>query len=407
MTTPELPVLDPAPPGPPGRSRTPLVLVLVLGSLTTFGPLALDLYLPAFPLIARDFHASASQVQLTFTACLLGLGVGQLAIGPLSDRFGRKRPLLMAISVYVAASALCAVAPTTPALTGARLLQGLAASAGIVTARAVARDLHSGPALARLFATLMLVTGVAPILGPSVGSEVLRLTSWHGMFLVLGGVGALLGVLVLFVLPETLPPERRQAGGISSTVQTFGRLLTERPFLGYALTAGFVLGGMFSYIGGSSFVLQDVYGLSPQQFSFVFGGNGIALIAMSQVSGHLVRTVPAGRLLRAGVLVNTTGGVALLVSVLVGAPLPFVLLSLLLVVVSVGLVTPNATALALADHPTIAGSAAALLGLGQYAIGCVLAPLTGLAGETSFAWVIAGSALTAAVVHTTLVRSAS
>lgn len=390
-----------------GESRTPPRTVLLLGLLTTLGPLSLDLYLPGFPVIARDLHTSPSRVQLTLTACLVGLAVGQLVVGPLSDRFGRRRPLLVAIAVYVVGSVLCAVAPSVSTLVAARLLQGVAGSAGVVSARAVARDLHSGPALARLFATLLLVTGLAPILGPSLGAEVLRLTSWHGMFLVLAGIGAALGVAVLLLLPETLPPAARHPGGVLETMRTFRRLLGDRQFVGYALTAGFVLGAMFGYISGSSFVLQEVYGLSPQQFSFVFAANAIGLITMSQVSANRVRTVPAQRLLQAGVVLSATGGLSLLVDVLTGASLSWVLVSLFLVVLSVGVVSPNATALALADHPAVAGSAAALLGLGQYAIGCVLAPLTGLSGKTSFAWVIAGSALTAALVHQVMVRRPS
>jgi DHA1 family bicyclomycin/chloramphenicol resistance-like MFS transporter len=403
VTTPEVPAVDEVVPGSatPGASR--LRWVLVLGSLTMFGPLSLDLYLPAFPVIAKDFDTSASHVQLTLTACLIGLAAGQLVAGPLSDRFGRKRPLMIGIAGYAIASLLCALAPDITTLTAARLLQGLAGSAGIVIARAVARDLHSGPALARLFALLMLVTGLAPILGPTVGAQVLRVTSWHGIFVLLAGIGLLLLLSVVLLLPETLPPERRRGGGFGSTVRTFGTLLRNRAFVGYALTAGFVLGAMFAYIAGSSFVLQETYGLSPQEFSFVFGGNAVGLIAMSQVSAWLVRTVAPSVLLRSAVVISATGGTCLLISVLADAGLPAVLVSLFLLVLSVGLASPNATALALADHPHIAGSAAALLGLGQYAIGCALAPLTGLSGETSFAWVIAGSALTAAVVHTVLV----
>jgi DHA1 family bicyclomycin/chloramphenicol resistance-like MFS transporter len=407
VTTPDVPAIDEVVVGPVSHGTSRLRWVLLLGALTSFGPLSLDLYLPAFPVIERDFHTSASRVQLTLTACLVGLALGQLVAGPLSDRFGRRRPLLLGIAAYAIASLLCALAPDINTLTAARLLQGLAGSAGIVIARAVARDLHSGAALARLFALLMLVLGLTPILGPTVGAQVLKLTSWHGIFVVLAGIGVALLVAVFLLLPETLPAERRHAGGIGSTVRTFGRLLKDRAFVGYALTAGFVLGAMFGYIAGSSFVLQETYGMSAQEFSFVFGGNAVGLIAMSQVSARLVQTVRPQTLLRVAVGISATGGTALLISVLAGAGLPAVLASLFLLVLSVGLASPNATALALADHPDVAGSAAALLGLGQYAIGCVLAPLTGLAGETSFAWVIAGSAVTAAVVHTTLVRNAS
>lgn len=389
---------------PVPRVPRDLWLLLVLGALSSFGPLSLDMYLPAFPAIAKDLGTGASQVQLTLTSCLIGLAVGQLAAGPLSDRFGRRRPLLIGVGAYAFASLLCAVAPDPWTLTGLRVLQGLAGSAGIVIARAVARDLHSGVALARFFGLLMLVNGAAPILAPLLGAQVLRFTSWRGVFVVLAVIGALIWLSVLLVLPETLAAERRHGGGFVETVGTFGVLLRERAFVGYALSAGFVMGAMFAYIAGSSFVLQQVYGLSPQQFSVVFGVNSLGVIAASQVSAALVRRIPPRTLMRAGVATSTTGGLALLVCVLTGVGLAGVLASLFLVVMSVGLVWSNSSALALADHPRNAGSASALLGVLQYAVGGVLAPLVGLGGERSLAYVIAGSAVAAAVVFAVLLR---
>jgi DHA1 family bicyclomycin/chloramphenicol resistance-like MFS transporter len=387
----------------PGAPRQ-LALLLVLGALSAFGPLSLDMYLPAFPALAAELGTSPSGVQLTITSCLVGLAAGQLVAGPLSDRFGRKRPLLVGVAAYAVASVLCALAPDIWTLTGARVVQGLAGSAGIVIARAVVRDLHSGPALARFFALLMLVNGLAPILAPLLGAQVLRGTSWRGVFLVLAAIGVLIWLAVLLVLPETLPPERRHGGGVAHTLRTFGSLLRERAFVGYALSAGFVMGAMFAYIAGSSFVLQQTYGLSAQQFALVFGGNAAGLIAASQVSARMVRRRSPRTLMQAGVAMSATGGVALLSCVLLGSGLVGVLLSLFLVVTSVGLVAPNAAALALADHPHVAGSASALLGLGQYAVGALVAPLVGLSGERSLAWVIAVSSVTAAVVFAVLLR---
>jgi DHA1 family bicyclomycin/chloramphenicol resistance-like MFS transporter len=386
------------------RAPRELWLLLVLGALSAFGPLSLDMYLPAFPAIAADLGTGASQVQLTLTSCLIGLAVGQLIAGPLSDRFGRKPPLLVGVGGYAIASLLCAFAPDPWTLTGLRVLQGLAGSAGIVIARAVARDLHSGPSLARFFALLMLVNGTAPILAPLLGAQVLRFTSWRGVFVVLAVIGLLIWLAVLLVLPETLPPERRHGGGVAETVGTFGTLLSERAFVGVALSTGFVMGAMFAYIAGSSFVLQQVYGLSPQQFAVVFGSNAAGLIAASQVSAVLVRRVPPRTLLRTGVTTSAVGGVALLVCVQAGAGLVGVLASLFLVVLSVGLVAPNAAALALADHPRNAGSASALLGLMQFAVGGLLAPLVGLGGERSLAYVIAGSSVAAAIVFAVMLH---
>lgn len=386
--------------------RTALRLLVVLGALSAFGPLSLDMYLPAFPTLARDLHAGASQVQLTITACLAGLALGQLVAGPLSDRFGRRPPLLAGVAAYGVASLLCALAPDVATLTGLRVVQGLAGSAGIVLARAVARDLHSGAALARFFALLMLVNGAAPILAPLLGAQVLTVTSWRGVFVLLAVIGAALWLAVLVVLPETLPVERRHTGGVVATVRTFGVLLHDRLFVGCALTAGFVLGAMFAYISGSSFVLQDVYGLSQQQFALVFGSNAAGLIAASQVSARRVRTVPPQRLLGAGVVVSVTGATGLLLAVQLGAGLVGVLPSLFLVVTAVGLVGPNATALALADHPQVAGSASALLGLGQYAVGGLVAPLVGLAGEDSLSACIATCSAVAALVGLAVLRPA-
>ena len=389
---------------PAGRLR----LLLLLGSLTAFGPLSLDMYLPAFPSIARDLSTDAAPVQLSLTACLAGLALGQVVAGPLSDRYGRRRPLLVGLAVYALASVLCALAPDVWSLTVTRLAQGVAGAAGIVIARAVVRDLHSGVAAARFFAGLMLVNGLAPILAPLFGAQVLRLASWRSVFVVLAVVGVVLLAAVAVGLPETLPEQRRRAGGLRSTGRTFRGLVRDRAFLGFALGSGFVMGAMFAYISGSSFVLQQVFGLTPQQFSLAFGVNAAGLIAASQVSGRLVGRVAPLTLLRVGVVTSAVGGAALLASALTGAGLPAVLPSLFLVVSSVGLVAPNASALALADHPRVAGSASALLGLAQYAVGGLVAPLVGIGGGHSvlpLGLVVAGCGLAALVVLATLVRS--
>ncbi len=384
-----------------------LSLVLVLGALSAFGPLSLDMYLPAFPSLASDLGSTASQVQLTITTCLIGLAVGQLVAGPLSDRFGRKRPLLVGVAAYALATLLCAFAPDIWTLTALRVVQGLAGSAGIVIARAVVRDLYNGSELARFFALLMLVNGLAPILAPLIGAQVLRVTDWRGIFVVLAVIGGLIWLAVLLVLPETLPPARRHGGGVAQTVSTFGTLLRDRAFVGCVLTAGFVFGSLFAYIAGSSFVLQETYGLSAQEFAVVFGVNAAGLIVVSQVSAQQVRRRSPRTLLGAGVAMSVVGAVALLVSVLAGLGLLSVLVSLFLVVAAVGLVAPNAAALAMADHPRTAGSASALLGLGQYAVGGLVAPLVGLDGEHSLAWVIAASSVLAVAAFTALLRSTS
>ncbi|GDY33733.1 Bcr/CflA family multidrug efflux MFS transporter [Gandjariella thermophila] len=356
--------------------------VLILGGLTAFGPLSIDMYLPALPALARGYGAAESEVQLTLTACVLGIAVGQVLAGPLSDTLGRRRPLLAGLLLYTAVSLLCAVAPSVPALTALRLLQGLGAAAGIVIARAVVRDLHSGAAAARYFSMLMLVAGAAPILAPVIGGQLLRLTSWRGVFVVLGLFGAVLLLAAGLGLAETLPAERRRSGELGDTLRTFGRLLTDRVFLGYALASGLAFAAMFSYISGSPFVLQQLFGLSPQAFSLVFAVNSVGIMVCGQVNGRLVGRIGPARLLVCGLVASSVGGLTLLAVTAAGLGLPAILPPLFVVVASIGFVMPNSTALALSDYPRAAGSASALLGVAQFIVGAVAAPLVGL-GEAS------------------------
>jgi DHA1 family bicyclomycin/chloramphenicol resistance-like MFS transporter len=369
---------------------------LVLGAMSAFGPLCIDLYLPAFPTLAGDLDASSVQVQLTVTTCLVGLAGGQLVAGPLSDRFGRKRPLLVGVGLFVLASLLCSVAPDTTTLLVARGLQGVAGSAGIVIARAVARDLYSGPELVRFFSLLMLVNGVTPILAPSLGAQLLEVMDWRGLFVVLAGVGLVMLLSAVVWLPETLPPAGRREGGVRDALVTYRRLLGEGSFVAVLLTSGLVFGALFVYIGGSSFLLQESYGLSAQQYALAFGLNACGLIATAQVTARLVARAGARRLLGLGVLQAVTGGLFLLVGVVADAPVGVVLAALFVTVSSVGVVAPTGAALALADHAAVAGSASALLGVANYLLGSLLAPLSGLGGRLAFATVLlAGPCLAA------------
>jgi len=374
-------------------------LVFILGALTAFGPLSIDMYLPALPSLSRDFGTGASQVQLTLSACLLGLALGQAIAGPISDSLGRRRPLLAGLTAYALGSLLCVFAPSVYALAGLRLVQGIAGAAGIVIARAIVRDLHSGVAAVRFFSLLMLVNGLAPILAPLFGGLLLRFTSWRGVFIVLAVIGTLLLLAAATGLSETLPAERRQHGGVRVTIKTFRQLLSDRHYLGYALSCGLAFAAMFAYISGSPFVLQDIYGLSPQLFSVTFAVNACGLVVAGQVNGRLVGRVSPLRLLTVGLVTTATGGAALLAVVTTGgAGLVGVLPSLFVVVASLGFVLPNATALALTNYPRTAGSASALLGVLQFAIGATAAPLVGILG--------AKTALPMAVVMSTLSISA-
>ncbi len=366
------------------RKPRQIQLIIILGALSAFGPLSIDMYLPSLPSLSRDFATGASQAELTLSACLLGLALGQTIAGPISDALGRRRPLLIGLASYALASLLCVIAPSVYLLVALRFIQGLAGAAGIVIARAIVRDLYAGDDAARFFSLLMLVNGLAPILAPILGGLLLRFTSWRGVFVVLTVVGVLQFIGASSGLSETLPVEQRQSGGIQTTLATFRQLLTNRAFVGYALSCGLAFASMFAYISGSPFVLQTIYGLSPQLFSFAFGANALGIMILGQVSGRLVGRVPPQKLLVIGLIINAIGGFALLLVILQGhIGLLGILPALFLVVASMGLVLPNATTLALAGQPSIAGSASALVGVLQFAIGAAAAPFVGILGPTT------------------------
>jgi DHA1 family bicyclomycin/chloramphenicol resistance-like MFS transporter len=355
--------------------------LLILGGLSAFGPLSIDMYLPGLPHMTDDLGASASTGQLTLTSCVLGLAFGQVLAGPFSDRLGRRKPLLIGLVAYAAASLACAVAPTIWTLIPLRLVQGVAGAAGIVIARAIVRDLYSGDAAAKMFSLLMLVMGTAPIFAPIIGGQALRVMSWRGIFVLLAAIGALLFVASALWLNETLPTEQRHSGGLRSVLGTFGRLLHDRSFMPYALSFGLAFGAMFTYISGSPFVLEKIYGVSPQVFSLVFAINSASLVAATQVVHRLVERVGSPALLRLGLFTTAAAGVALLPVVLANGKLALVLTCLIVLVTGIGFQVPTSTALALADQGWAAGSASALLGLGQFLIAALVAPLAGIAGQ--------------------------
>lgn len=356
-------------------------LAFVLGSLSAFGPLSLDMYLPSLPTLAKELQTTASLAQLSLTFCLLGLSFGQLLAGPLSDMRGRRGPLLTALILYAVSSLLCAFAPSVGVLIALRFVQGVAGSAGIVISRAMVRDLYSGTELTKFFSLLMLVNGAAPILAPVVGGQLLRVISWPGIFVVLSVIGIVMFVAVRFGLPETLPPARRSKAGILPTFSVFGKLLRNRTFIGYALSQGLVVAAMFAYISGSPFVIQDIFGASPQMFSLFFAVNGVGIIIASQVTGRLAGRVREAVLFVSGLLIAACGGVVLLVMILLNAGLAAILIPLFFVVSSVGIVSTAGFSLAMQDQKEAAGSASALLGLLSFVFGALLAPLVGMGGS--------------------------
>lgn len=360
-----------------------LVLALILGSLAAFGPLSIDMYLPALPSLAVDLHSGTSMTQFSLTACLLGMAIGQIFAGPISDIRGRRGPLLFGLAVYAVASLLCAFTFSMEMFVVMRFIQGLAGSVGIVISRAAVRDLYAGTELTRFFSFLMLINGAAPILAPIFGAQILQFTAWRGVFFVLAAIGLAMLLAVFFGLRETLPAARRSRAGLGNTINTFRALLQNRKFMGYTLSQGFASAAMFAYISGSPFVLQNIYGVSPQIFSVFFAVNGLGIILAGQITGWLAGRVAEKNLLVVGLMLGFGGGAALLAVILSGGSLLTISLALFFVVSSVGIIGTSSFSLAMQDQANAAGSASALIGLLSFILGGVMAPLVGIAGSFS------------------------
>jgi DHA1 family bicyclomycin/chloramphenicol resistance-like MFS transporter len=358
--------------------RRYLQLVLVLGALTAIGPLTIDMYLPALPQLSADLRATDSQAQLTITGLLIGMGLGQLVIGPLSDAVGRRKPLLIGLVLHGAMSVLCALAPSITMLAVTRTLQGVGGAAVAVVSMAVVRDLFSGVRAAQLLSRLMLVVGVAPVLAPSLGSALLGFTSWRGIFVVLAVAAVALVVLAAVALPETLPAVRRSRVSLKVSLRAYGGLFGDRLFVVMVLVSGFSFATLFAYISGAPFLLQELYRLSPQQFGLAFSLNAFGLIAMTQLNPLLIKRFSPVTVLLFAVTVSTVASAVLLSTAVTGfGGLLGFMVPLWFVVASAGLSFPNAPAIALNRHGETAGSAAALLGSAQFVLGGAIAPLVG------------------------------
>jgi DHA1 family bicyclomycin/chloramphenicol resistance-like MFS transporter len=369
------------PPAPAPEHRFSLGQIVILGSLAGLPPLAIDLYLPALPSLTRALHAAASTGQLTLTTFVAGMAAGQLVAGALSDAYGRRRPLLLGLGGYVAATALCAAAPSVWTLLVLRAIEGAAGGAGVVIGRAVVRDRHSGGAAARVFAAMLVVTGAAPVIGPLLGGQLLRVTDWRGLFAALAAVGALQLLGVAAWLGETLPVERRHRGGLRVTLARFGVLLRDRRFVADAGALTLAFGAFFAYISASSFLLEDIYRVSPQSFSYIFALLAVSFVITGNAGARLVARAGARRLFLAGLTLCGVASAGALAAIATGAGLGALIVSLALVNVGNGLVWPNGTAVAMAESGEIAGSASALMGVSQFALAAVVAPLVGIAGS--------------------------
>jgi MFS transporter, DHA1 family, multidrug resistance protein len=370
---------------PPRRPSTAR-LALLLGAFVALGPLTIDMYLPALPTIRAELATSSATVQLTLTGTLVGLALGQLVVGPLSDAFGRRRPLLAGAALHVVASLLVLVAQGIAVLGVLRVLQGVGTAAAGVVALAIVRDLFEGRAAATMLSRLFLVMGVAPVLAPTLGGEVLRFTSWRGVFAVLAAYGVLVLVLGALCLRETLPPERRRSGDVVDTLRTYRSLFGDKVYVGLIVVAGLTMAALFTYVSGSSFVYQREFGLDEQQFGILFGAGAVWLITATQLNPVLLRWWSPAQILVAGTVAGAVfGGVLLVLAATGTGGLLGVAVPLWAVLFAAGLALPNGPALALAGYGDSAGSAAALLGAAQFGVGAAVSPLVGLLGNDAVA----------------------
>lgn len=380
-------------PSLPNRlSIHPRRLILILGILSAYGPLSTDMYMPALPTIAHELNSP--YVQQTMAIYFFGLSFGQLIYGPISDRIGRKKPLLFGCSLYALASLGCAMAPNMESLIVLRLLQSLGGSVGMITTLSIVRDLFAVREAARVLSHLMLVMGVAPILAPLLGGQVLLYSSWRVIFLLLTGFGLLCVALVALSLPESHPPERRNRNPLGTVFSDYRRLLLDVRFLRYALPNSLMGAGFFTYLSGASLVFIGVYGVSAQNFGWIFGLNAIGMIAASQFNNFLLYRYPSRRIM---VMAMTGMVVASLVLVLVAigelGGMVGLWLMLFVCVGGMGLIRPNAQAAAMAPYPERAGLASSLLGALGSGVGS-------LAGAT-LSFFQAGSAVPMAVIIAT------
>lgn len=365
------------------KKRT-LWLSVLLGSLSAYGPLLVDMYLPAFPIMEADFHSSASMIQLSLTMCLAGLAIGPIFMGAWSDRVGRKKPLVIGTALAFTACLLSLVTHNIWLFFLLRFIQGLASSAGQVITRAVAKDLFDGKQLTKFIALLMAINGIFPIISPLIGSALLRFTSWKGIFGFLGIVGLLLllGIILAFKETHTVSTSAQSAQQSRLGIQA---IFKDRPFILFVLIQGLVYGAMFCYISGSSFMLQNVFSLSKSTFSLIYGINGIGIILMAEMSTILIHWFDELQQLKIGLIGGLIGAICVLISGFgSNHRLWLALIGLFLVVATLGLINAVVTSLALQRQGQHAGIASSVLGLGMYVFGIFLSPLVGVMGSYTY-----------------------
>lgn len=362
----------------PGRRAN----LLLLGLLTAFGPLSLDLYLPALPALAAELQTTESSAQLTMSACMIGLAVGQVIAGPLSDRLGRKRPLVAGLAAFVLLSVACAAAPSIDWIIALRLVQGAAGGTSIVIARSIVRDTYGVQGAARAFSLLVMAAGLAPVISPVLGGFLLTATSWRGLFAFLAVLTSGLLIAAVLGIQETLPRELRHSGGLRRLLGQAGRVYADRLFLTAAAIQCLSGAGMFTFISMSSFVFQDDYGFEPRGFGLLFGGISVGIVTAARVNAWAVGRHHPASVMRWGVTSSLLGALGQVGAVLLGAPVWVMAAFVFVAIASGGLVNPNCQALALRNHHQRTGTASGLLGLMQFGLGAAIGPLVSLAGAT-------------------------
>lgn len=361
-------------------ARRTLGLVLLLGAMTAFAPMSIDMYLPSVPALVHELDGSPAAAQATLSVFLFGLALGQLIHGPASDRWGRRPPVAVGVVIFVAASALCAMAPTMNVLLAGRFAQALGGCAAIVVARAVVADRFDADDSARVFSALALVMGVAPILAPLFGGMLLAATGWRGIFVVLAGFGLVIGLLTAVFLRESRPEGARLQALAETPISAYRVLLARREFTGYALAAALSLGGAFAYVSSAPHLLIERFGVPPARFGLFFGAIAFAMIASNQLNHLLLRRFTSKEVLNGATAVSILAAAWLVAATLFGHTLAAIYPPLLLTMAPLGLIQSNASALALALDHTRSGSASALLGATGFAVGGASAAFIGAFG---------------------------
>lgn len=362
------------------RKRMMTLLTIFLGMLAAIAPLSTDMYLPALPEMMEDFGVMPSMIQMTLTASMAGMALGQIVAGPVSDEQGRRKPLMIGMLVFAVSSAACVFVKSIYIFLVFRFIQGCSGGAGIVIARAIARDVCKGPALTRFFSMLMLVNGLAPILAPVIGGQILRFSTWEGVFVLLTVIGVVLTICAI-IMTETLSARRRVEGGVFASLKGFKGLFSQKYFMGHCVMQCFGFAAFFAYISGSSFVFQNIYHVSPQIFSIIFGVNGIGLMLSGALTGRLAGRVADWKILRTALYIAVVGSILLLAGFIVHIPLLAVIVILFFTVSTLSCMATSSFSLAMQSQGRNAGSASALIGFFSMISGAVMAPVVGIAGS--------------------------